>query len=100
MKKMYLFCAMMLLTACGTTRPSTFYVLDGGVSPERSVTIKDARGILIGIEPVFVPDYLNKPQIVIRQPDVGQSRFPMFSRAFWATRFRRAWDSPQPSKLI
>lgn len=69
MKKMYLFCAMMLLTACGTTRPSTFYVLDGGVSPERSVTIKDARGILIGIEPVFVPDYLNKPQIVIRQPD-------------------------------
>lgn len=69
MKKTFLLFAMTALTACGMTRPSTFYVLDGGDLPEQSVTVKDARGILIGIESVFVPDYLNKPQIVIRRPD-------------------------------
>ena len=58
-----------LVSACGFSRPSTFYVLDNSSLPSESITLKSADRILIGIEPVFIPNYLDKPQIIIRQPD-------------------------------
>lgn len=61
--------AAALMSACGFSKPSTFYVLDDGTVPEQSVVSTDANRILIGIEPVFMPNYLDKPQIVIRQAD-------------------------------
>ncbi|MBO4521311.1 MAG: membrane integrity-associated transporter subunit PqiC [Alphaproteobacteria bacterium] len=68
--------------ACGFSRPSTFYVLDSGSLPPESVTLKNADRILIGIEPVFIPNYLDKPQIIIRQPDSVTLTASEFNR--WA----------------
>ena len=84
MKKRFclIFCLAVLTGACGFSRPSTFYVLDNSVLPEQSVTLKNADRILIGIEPVFVPNYLEKPQIVIRQPDSVTLTASEFNR--WA----------------
>lgn len=72
----------LFLSACGFSRPSTFYVLDSNSLPQQSSTLKNANRILIGIEPVFIPNYLDKPQIVIRQPDSVTLTASEFNR--WA----------------
>lgn len=75
--------ALALLTgACGFSKPSTFYVLDANDLPEQSMTLTDADNILIGIEPIFLPTYLDKPQIIIRQPDSVTLTASEFNR--WA----------------
>lgn len=79
---LWVFAACLFLNACGTTRPSTFYVLDSSVMPAKSVTLKNADNIFIGIEPVFIPDYLDKPQIVIRNADSVTLTMSEFNR--WA----------------
>lgn len=61
--------AAALVSSCGFSKPSTFYVLDDDALPEQSAVSTEANRILIGIEPVFMPNYLDKPQIVIRQTD-------------------------------
>ena len=82
-KRFFLAVALTFLTgACGSSRPSTFYVLDSNDMPEQSVTSADADKILIGIEPVFLPTYLDKPQIIIRQPDSVTLTASEFNR--WA----------------
>lgn len=84
MKKRFclIFAAAVFMGACGFSRPSTFYVLDNSALPGQSVTLKSADRILIGIEPVFIPNYLDKPQIVIRQADSVTLTASEFNR--WA----------------
>ena len=72
----------LLVTACGSSRPSTFYVLDSNDIPQDSITLANADKMLIGIEPVFLPAYLDKPQIIIRQPDSVTLTASEFNR--WA----------------
>jgi len=58
------------LAACGGSRPSVFYALnpmDAYSSAAQQIT-KDLR---VGVGPVRLPDYLNRPQIVVRQ---GENR--------------------------
>ncbi len=82
-KRFYLIFALTAaLSACGFSRPSTFYVLDSNILPSQSVTLKNADNLLIGIENVFMPNYLDKPQIVIRQPDSVTLTASEFNR--WA----------------
>lgn len=84
MKKYFGFIAVLsvLVGACGFSRPSIFYVLDSNDVPAQNVTLKNANDILIGIEPIFIPTYLDKPQIVIRQPDSVTLTASEFNR--WA----------------
>lgn len=112
MKKRFclIFAAAVFMGACGFSRPSTFYVLDNSVLPEQSVTLKSADRILIGIEPVFIPNYLDKPQIVIRQADSVTLTASEFNRwaeqlsdvfpVFWPAPFPNAWGIPPPNRLI
>ena len=82
-KSFFAVAGLVLLTAaCGFTRPSTFYVLDSNDTPEKSITLADANKMLIGIEPIFLPTYLDKPQIIIRQPDSVTLTASEFNR--WA----------------
>ena len=56
-----------LLIGCGSTQPSRFYTLSplGDLKAEqRSTSV--GHGISIAIGPVEIPDYLNRPNIVIR----------------------------------
>ena len=84
MKKYFSLIAVLcfFVGACGFSRPSTFYVLDANYFPSQNMTLKNADDLLMGIEPVFIPTYLDKPQIVIRQPDSVTLTASEFNR--WA----------------
>jgi hypothetical protein len=58
---------LIFLAGCGTTKPSRFYTLNSLQTPEtaRQVTLQGPN-ISIGIDPVEIPDYLDRPQIVSR----------------------------------
>ena len=59
---------MLVLTGCGgTTAPARFYVLSPLVGAEKGVqALRDESRISIGIGPVEVAQYLDRPQIVTR----------------------------------
>lgn len=58
---------LLALSGCASTEPSRFYTLnslaDEKISPQASEKISQ---VSIGIGPIEVPDYLDRPQIVIR----------------------------------
>jgi uncharacterized lipoprotein YmbA len=61
--------ASLCLTACvGTSAPTVFYQLQ--VSPSNILTTVN-KGPVVGVGPVAVPEYLDRPQIVVR---TGTSR--------------------------
>src|SRR5262245_59454821 len=49
--------------SCGNTQPTRFYVLRAIADQPAAVP---AKGIAIGIGPITLPQYLNRPQIVTR----------------------------------
>lgn len=59
--------AALVLASCGASKPSQFYVLDA-MSPTElsrdSITI--GSGLSIGLEPVNMPEYLDRPEIISR----------------------------------
>ncbi len=59
--------ALLALAACGASKPSQFYVLDAMSPSEISrESISIGRGLAIGLEPVNMPEYLDRPEIVSR----------------------------------
>ncbi len=81
MKKILFACLTVLfLSACGTTKPSTFYALDSGAIPADEPEQANAGKVKIGIEPVIIPNYLNRPQIVIRDDDGVTLKISEFNR--------------------
>ena len=62
--RIWMFAAALLAVAgCATTPPPTFYQLEEPASTQLSGL---ERGIAIGVGPVNLPAYLDRPQIVIR----------------------------------
>lgn len=58
---------ILFMTACGgRTRPSAFYALNA-MEAYSSAAQKTTRDLRVGVGPVRLPDYLNRPQIVIRE---------------------------------
>jgi uncharacterized lipoprotein YmbA len=55
--------ALLTVAGCATTPPSTFYQLEEHASTQLSGL---ERGIAVGIGPVNVAAYLDRPQIVVR----------------------------------
>jgi len=68
-----------LLTACGTTPPTTFYTLSAEAQGEAGA--RDARAIVVGIGPVEVAPYLERSQIVRR---TGRTRLQLAEYDRWA----------------
>lgn len=67
MKKLFAILTVIMLSGCiGQSRPARFYSLTTQTPAAQS--FKSAK-IFIGIEPVKVPVYLDKPQIVTRNPN-------------------------------
>lgn len=54
----------LLLGACATTAPSRFYVLSS--PPEAGPGVKGQNCIVLGMGPVEIPAYLDRPEIVVR----------------------------------
>lgn len=71
-----------LLGACGFSPDSTFYVLDDSPLPTRSFTLDNADTVIIGVEYISIPTYLDRPQIVIREKEDDTLEMAEFHR--WA----------------
>lgn len=70
--------AVLLLAGCAHTPKPNYYVLNG----PREVTNSAVRnGPLIGLGPITLPDYLDRPQIVTRASD---SRLALSNEHRWA----------------
>ena len=55
--------ALLVVAGCGTSRPSNFYQLNEPAATRLSGL---ERGIAVGVGPVNLPPYLDRPQIVMR----------------------------------
>jgi uncharacterized lipoprotein YmbA len=55
--------ALLAVAGCGSTAPTHFYLLSS--VPEKPVA-SPGQGVAVGIGPVTLPQYLNRPQIVTR----------------------------------
>jgi uncharacterized lipoprotein YmbA len=61
--------SMMVVSGCaGPSQPTRFYRLDGAVISEQMIDLKPQPGLVrIGIAPVEVAGYLDRPQMIERQ---------------------------------
>jgi uncharacterized protein len=69
--------ALFLTSACAETQPTRFYTLSA-LQPQAGETAAD--GPAIGLEPVILPDYLDRPQIVTR---AGPNRMMLADFDVW-----------------
>jgi uncharacterized lipoprotein YmbA len=80
LRAIMLMAAALLLTACGTTSPTSFYTLSAEV-PRSTLPANTNNRVIVGIGPVEVADYLDRNQIVTRS---GQTRLNLTDYDHWA----------------
>ncbi len=68
---------LMVLVACSTSKPAKFYTLNSLAQSTTENTPPSGRTVTVGIGPVTIPDYLDRPQIVTRtsQNELNISEF-------------------------
>ena len=72
--------AGLLLAGCAATTPTRFYTLSGVVAPPGGEDL-GAHDLAVGVGPVTLPEYLNRPQIVTRD---GSNRVVLADFDSWA----------------
>ncbi len=78
---MVLACAL-ILGGCAATKPSRFYLLTPLPQSGKGIlTATAAQGLAIGIGPIELPSYLNRPQIVTR---ASQNELQLAEFNHWA----------------
>ena len=70
-----------ILAGCGRTAPSRFYVLEPRIQSGDVLPGQPGDEVTIGIGPVRLPDYLDRPQIVTR---AGGNRLDLAEFDRWA----------------
>lgn len=60
-----LLAVMLVQSGCGTTPPTKFFLLSPAATPPASVP-DGGRALRLGVGPVELPEYLDRPQIVTR----------------------------------
>lgn len=70
-----------ILAGCGRTAPSRFYVLEPRIQSGDVLPAQMSDEVTIGIGPVSLPEYLDRPQIVTR---AGGNRLEMAEFDRWA----------------
>jgi len=72
---------ILMLTACGTTAPTRFYILHPLPTAETATAAASSETVSIALSPVNLPEHLKRSQIVTRQAG-HQVRVDEFNR--WA----------------
>ena len=70
-----------LLTNCARTQPVTFYQLSAIEADQMAASAQPIGETVIGIGPVRLPEFLDRPQIVIR---AGANRVQLIEGHRWA----------------
>lgn len=83
MKKIFaITCLLPLLAGCFFSTPnSRFYMLEGAENP----AVTSSKNISIAVQDVSFPQYLDRPQIVLQQPNNPEIKMAEFDR--WAADF-------------
>lgn len=68
-----------VITGCAVTQPTSFYTLSQATEP--NVAKRSADGLVIGLGPITLPQYLDRPGIVTRE-GANQMRLAEFNQ--WA----------------
>lgn len=71
--------AIFALAGCAQTAPTNFYTLSSATEP--SVAKRSARGLVIGLGPITLPQYLDRPDIVTR---AGPNQMQLADLNKWA----------------
>ena len=77
----YLVGLLVLLTGCGTSPKTSFYMLNGGGGDFDSNTTNGTGGLVIAVWPVVLPDILDRSEIVTR---TGQYQVDLADFDWWA----------------
>ena len=70
---------MVALSGCATTKPTNFYTLSRATEPQASKLA--AHGLVIGLGPLTIPQYLDRPDIVTRE---GANQMRLAEQSKWA----------------
>ena len=77
-----LFATSMALCGClGRSQPTRFYLLQPTLSLQTGKAVPAKEGLRIGVGPVEIPEYLDRPQIVTR---ISESEFQIDEFNQWA----------------
>jgi uncharacterized lipoprotein YmbA len=68
---------IVLISGCAVTQPTNFYTLSPATEP--NVAKRSADGLVIGLGPITLPQYLDRPDIVTRE-GANQMRLAEFSK--------------------
>lgn len=85
MRALLLVALLMLLAACARTPPAQYYLL---VAPDAS-TVGAEGGTRVGLGPVRLPDYLDRPQIVSWE---NATRLRLSNRHRWAEPLQKSFS--------
>ena len=81
-KILILVATMMVLCSClGRSQPTRFYLLQPTLSLQAGQAAPAKEGLIIGVGPVEIPEYLDRPQIVTR---ISKSEFQVDEFNQWA----------------
>ena len=81
-KILILVATLMVLCGClGRSQPTRFYLLQPTLSLQEGRAVSAKEGLIIGVGPVEIPEYLDRPQIVTR---ISESEFQIDEFNQWA----------------
>ena len=81
---------LLLLSACSSTTPMQFFMLDaesGMTAPATGMAF--GANLLVGLGPIHLPDYLNRPQIVV---EISNNQYRLDEQHRWAERLEQNID--------
>ena len=81
-RTVFIFAILMMMAGCASTAPTRFYNLNPLISPETELTaVSTDQNIAIGVGPIEISDYLDRPNIVTR---TGQNEIKISDFNKWA----------------
>ena len=81
---------LLLVSACNSTAPTQFFMLhaESGISTLPAAAPFD-KNLLVGLGPIHLPDYLNRPQIVV---EISENQYRLDEQHRWAERLDQNID--------
>ena len=89
---------ILVITGCGSNLPARFYVLTPMNNPNPASVVVAGREMAIGVGPVELPMYLDRPQLMRRTAhnELQLSELENNGRSRWRTMFPPSWQKTFP----
>jgi uncharacterized lipoprotein YmbA len=79
-RKLFIFAIFLMLAGCASTAPTRYYNLNSLISSGTEMkAVSTDQNIAIGVGPIEIPDYLDRPHIVTRTGR-NEIKYPAYYR--------------------